>query len=741
MQSMTIEDTSTTAQPSEPKAFAWTKCGKVVLVLLGLFLFAMATGLGLNSLKNQKSPSGLNSSANRRAASLPCRSPACLDAATYLSVAVDPFTQPCDYFLFTCGPSGATRGRQRGKGTAHLSNSGEGEKKRDDIRRKTENDTLIDRLPDRETLLLQSIKDILEMAEGLRSPNSLEEKARQFFRSCMDINSIESQGSEPFLKLIQQLGGWSALGSWNRSDFNSTLALLMGQYGTFPFFSVYVGRDPNQQHNTSYIQIDQPHFQIPTEWDTQSQTSKANAVSLRPFLLSSLQYLNLLGVPKVTRGMHNGLYIALSSELARESSPLHHRLQSNMLYQRVTIRELQILAPVIDWLGCLEATFHPLPISESDSVLLHNLPYIIHMSDTISKWLLRNEMMGRVPIQTYMILSLLHTVLPALDSRFSETQRNLSVALGNMEEEEPRWKHCIRRTERGFDQLLSHMVRDRTAHQEADELVGNLYSSVQSKLADLTWQDEESRNSVLKRVKSLRPRFLAHTDKNKLAQLYSEVVISADSYFSNYMQSLLLEQKRRNQLFSQHLQSDVLSVTPLLSGRDIIFPTGMFFPPLFHPTYPRALNYGGLGFMMAKDLLHLLLPDIHTQSGSPESVGGCVWSQYISVTEGPGRMGAFSLSPSQKLEVWVQYTALQVALQAYLNSLQPHQSDTSLLDFVNTHLFLISFTQVSCDPYPYRQLMTFEPSFLVSVICANSDLCPSRMTCQKKSLVYPLGSC
>ncbi|XP_076135817.1 kell blood group glycoprotein isoform X2 [Alosa pseudoharengus] len=740
---MTTEKTPITAQPGEPKAFARTKRVKVVLVLLGVFLFAMATGLGLHSLRNWNSPPGLPSSANSRAAPLPCHSSACLDAATRLSVAVDPFSQPCDYFLFTCGSSGATRGRQRGKGTGHLSTSGEGERttRREDRRRKTENDTLADRLPDRQTLLLQSIKNILETAVGLRPPDHLEEKARQFYRSCMDKDSIESRGSEPFLKLIQQLGGWSALGWWNRTDFNSTLALLMGQYGTFPFFSVYVGRDPNQPHNTSYIQIDQPHFQIPTEWDTQSQTSKANTVSLRPFLFSSLQYLTLLGVPSMTRLMHNGLYIALSSELAKESSPLHHRLQTNRLYQKVTIRALQTLAPVIDWLGCLEATFHPLPISKSDYVLLHNLPYIIHMSDTISKWLLRKEMMGRVPIQTYMILSLLQTLLPALDSRFRQTQRNLSVALGNMEEEEPRWKHCIRRTERGFDQLLSHMVRDRAAHEEADELVRNLYSSVQSKLADLTWQDEDSRNSVLKRVKSLTPRFMAHIDKETLAQLYSEVVISEDSYFSNYLQSLLLERKRRNQLFShQHLQSDVLSVTPLLSGRNIIFPTGMFLPPLFHPSYPRALNYGGLGFMMAKDLLHLLLPDIHTQSGSPESVGGCVWSQYISVTEGPGRMGAFSLSPSQKLEVWVQYTALQGALQAYQNSLQQHQSDTSLLDFVHTHLFLISFTQISCDPYPYSQLMTFEPSFLVSVICANSDVCPSRMTCRKKTLLEP-GSC
>lgn len=34
------------------------------------------------------------------------------------------------------------------------------------------------------------------------------------------------------------------------------------------------------------------------------------------------------------------------------------------------------------------------------------------------------------PVHTYMVLNLLHTLIPALDSRFSETANNLSLALG-----------------------------------------------------------------------------------------------------------------------------------------------------------------------------------------------------------------------------------------------------------------------------------------------------------------------
>lgn len=38
------------------------------------------------------------------------------------------------------------------------------------------------------------------------------------------------------------------------------------------------------------------------------------------------------------------------------------------------------------------------------------------------------------PLQTYMVLNLLYTLMPALDSRFSEIAQNVSVVLGDTEE-------------------------------------------------------------------------------------------------------------------------------------------------------------------------------------------------------------------------------------------------------------------------------------------------------------------
>ncbi|XP_031641861.1 kell blood group glycoprotein isoform X2 [Oncorhynchus kisutch] len=828
-------DTLPEPQPppeEEVKPWVWKRHCVLLLFLLASSFCASIVGLAYYSQQHLPPES-------TPPASPPCTSPACQRATARLSISVDPFSQPCDYFLFPCGSEGASlsnRGRQRGKGMplhpqGHKSRAAQAEKERERGRKERETGTDIiekapaDRMPDRQTALLLTMREIL--AEDRSSPgNSARKKACMFYRSCMDTGPTESAGPEPFLRLVHKLGGWAVSGRWNQTDFNSTLSLLMRDYGTFPFFSVYVGKDPNDtQGDKRYIQIDQPDFQIPTEWSSKTQKSKANTQILRLFLASYQRLLALLGSPSSSTILHIGLFISLSSELAVAASPLPHRLQQGLLYQRITIKELQTLAPAIDWLGCLQTTFHPHPVSQSDHVLLHNLPYIVHMSRIIGKWLNKHELSGSGPLHTFMVLSLLHTVIPALDSRFTQTERNFSLALGTTEEDVPRWRQCVLQTEKGFDTVLKHILRETTAYTEAEELIQNVYSSIKSKLPDLRWRDEESRLSVLNKIQSLTPRLSTKNNifsEAELNQLYSKVTIDEHMYFSNYIQSLSLQRQRPSKLFSQAEGDDIWSLTPFISGNELVFPIGMFVQPLFHPTYPRAINFGVLGSLMAKDILHLLLPNskanslnellydcnavneimcrvcilhmficvyacvcrfihdpcvcrfihdpcvcrfihdpcvcrfihdpcvcpdcspcalVHSQSVSPRSIAECVRYQYLSMTEGPGREGAFSLSPAQQQEMWVQYSALQIALQAYNQSLKKYPGDSSLSGLSHTHLFLTSFTQINCDSDPYHEFMPFEPSFLVTVICGYSNLCPTTLSCPNKPQQHLLGTC
>lgn len=569
-------------------------------------------------------------------------------------------------------------------------------------------------LTDRKTLLLLYLRDTLD--SNWNSPSSAEKKAKMFYQSCLDTRSIETAGAEPFLTLIQNLGGWAVSGEWNKTDFNSTLGLLMRNYGTFPFFNLLVGKDPNettQGRSQNYIQIDQPDLLIPIEWNSQMEKSQVKTETIRPFLTLCQRYLALLGAPPSSSMYHVGNFISLSSELAVAAAPLQYRMDKGQLYQRMTIRDLQNHAPLIDWLGCLQTAFDPVPLTEDEAVLVHNLQYIVQMSRIISKWLNKPDHSNSDPLHTYMLLNLLHSMIPALDSRFTET----------VEQVEPRWKSCVLETERGFDSVLTRLLNERMAHAQATEIIENIFSSVKSVLHGLQWVNQRTRKTVMKKVYSLTPK-LWTSQKSTEAEfdLFVSEITMGTNFFWNYAQLLSLWQKRRIKLLAEQSEAaDILSVKPVLRGNELIFPLGMFVPPLFHPTYPKAFNYGVIGFLIAKDILHLVLPDIHAQTVSVQVVADCVWTHYLNVTD-RSIAGDTSLSTAQQQEVWVQYSALQIALQVY-QSFGKHPSDTSLSGFSHNHLLLTAFSQINCGSDPHQDFMPLEPSFLVKVLCANSTLC------------------
>ncbi|TMS10518.1 Endothelin-converting enzyme 2 [Larimichthys crocea] len=227
-------------------------------------------------------------------------------------------------------------------------------------------------------------------------------------------------------------------------------------------------------------------------------------------------------------------------------------------------------------------------------------------------------------------------MMPALDSNFSETAKNLSLALGDKEGVAPRWKHCVLDTERGFDLVLADLLSERTAHREIEEIIQNIFSSFKSKLRELKWTDKRSFQLVMNKVHSLIPRLWTANEISSEAELdllFSEMTVNTQSFFSNYVQLLSLWQKRLSKLLTeQTVAADILSVTPFLQGNELLFPMGMFAQPLFDPTYPRAMNYGVMGFLIAKDILHLILPDIYSQTETVRAVGKCVWAHYLTVT-------------------------------------------------------------------------------------------------------------
>ncbi|CAD7680629.1 unnamed protein product [Nyctereutes procyonoides] len=654
----------------------------------------------------------------------PCRTPACWDLLARYLASGNTSVAPCtDFFSFACG---------KAKGTDYSFQALAKENK--------------DRL-----------RKILE-TPGSWHLGSGEEKAFQFYKSCMDTGAIEAAGAAPLKHVIEELGGWRISGNWTSLDFNRTLSLLMSQYGYFPFFRAYLQPRPIPPY-TPIIQIDQPEFDVPLK---QEQEQKIYAQIVREYLAYLYQLGTLLGGDPTKVQEHAFLSISITSQLFHFVKPLEQRRAQGKLFHMVTIDQLQEMAPAIDWLSCLQATFTPMSLSPSQLLMVHDLEYLKNMSQLVEEQLSKH----RDFLQSHMILGLVRTLSPALDSKFQEAHRSLIQKLGELTERpampaRPRWMKCVEETGAFFEPTLAALfVREAfspSTRSAAMELFTAIKDALISRLRRIPWMDEKTRKEAQNRVTQLQVKMGAPEwvlEPSLARQEYKDIQLGP-----NYLQSFLsCVRSLRARIVQSFLPSFLYhrwQVSPWgvnayysISDHVVVFPAGLLQPPFFHPGYPRAVNFGAAGSIMAHELLHifhqLLLPRGCPACDTRALQGAllCLKRHYAAIPLPSGT----SFNESQTfLENAADAGGLAIALQAYSKRLLWHRGETVLpnLDLSPQQLFFRSYAQAMCrepgtqephDPHSPPTLRVHGP-------LSNTPAFARHFHCPRGALMNPSSRC
>nr|XP_009001169.2 kell blood group glycoprotein isoform X5 [Callithrix jacchus] len=654
----------------------------------------------------------------------PCETPVCLDLRDHYLASGNTSVAPCtDFFSFACG---------RAKGT---NNSFQELAKRNKNR----------------------LRRILE-AQNSPHPGSGEEKAFQFYNSCMDTRAIEAAGAAPLRQVIEELGGWRISGNWTSLNFNRMLRLLMSQYGHFPFFRAYLGPHPAFPH-TPVIQIDQPEFDVPLKQD---QEQKIYAQIYREYLTYLSQLGTLLGGDPNKVQQHASLSISITSQLFQFLRPLEQRQAQGKLFQMVTIDQLKEMAPAIDWLSCLQATFTPMSLSPSQLLMVHDLEYLKNMSQLVEDLLLKD----RDFLQSHMILGLVGTLSPALDSQFQEARRKLSQKLRELTEQppmpaRPRWMKCVEETGTFFQPTLAALfVREAfgpSTRSAAMELFTVIRDTLITHLRKLPWMNKETQNMAQDKVAQLRVEMGASewTLKPELAQQeYSDIQLGP-SFLQSVLSCVRSLRARIVQSFLRPFPPHRWQVSPWevnayysISDHVVVFPAGLLQPPFFHPDYPRAVNFGAAGSIMAHELLHifyeLLLPGgcLDCDTHALQEALLCLERHYAAFPLPNGTSFNNSLT---FLENAADAGGLAIALQAYNKRLLWHHGETVLpnLDLTPQQIFFRSYAQVMCrEPSPKDSHDTHSPPQLrVHGPLSSTPAFARHFRCPPGALLNPSSHC
>ncbi|XP_063350408.1 endothelin-converting enzyme 2b isoform X1 [Pelmatolapia mariae] len=618
-----------------------------------------------------------------------CLSEACVTVASQIVEAMDRSADPCqDFYQFACG--GWMRKNPLPDGRSRWST--------------------FNSIWEQNQALL---KHLLENGT-FNGSSEAERKTQSYYLSCLNTQRIEELGAQPLVDLITKIGGWNMTGPWDKDNFMDVLKVVSGPYRAQPFFSVGVSADPKNS-NSNVIQVDQSGLFLPSRDYYLNKT--ANEKVLVAYLDYMVELGMLLGGERSSTQAQMQQIMDFETALANITVPQDQRRDEEKIYHKVTIAELQVLAPAIDWLDYLSSSLSPLELNDTEPVVLYAKEYLQQVSELINKT-------DRSLLNNYMMWTLVQKSVASLDQRFENAQDKLLESLyGTKKSCTPRWQTCIGNTDDtlGFalGALFVKATFDKQSKEIAEKMINAIRSAFKEALDQLSWMDGQTRQAAKDKADAIYdmigfPEFIL--DSKELDDVYDGYEVSDDSFFQNMLNFYNFSARVMADQLRKTPNKDQWSMTPptvnayyMPTKNGIVFPAGILQAPFYAHDHPKALNFGGIGVVMGHELTHAF----DDQGREYDKEGNLrPWWQNSSVE-------AFRQRTECMVDQYSRYTVngehingkqtlgeniadnggLKAAYHAYRSWIQGNGDEKRLpaVNLTNDQLFFVGFAQVWCS--------------------------------------------
>lgn len=449
--------------------------------------------------------------------------------------------------------------------------------------------------------------------------NDSTKKARDFYKSCMNMEIIEKRAEMPLIKLLRGLGGWPKEIPLGHSTFDmAVLAAKLRLYNNNILLEEWVG--PDVHNSTEHVvQLDEAGLGLPTRDYFLSESNNESLNAYRHFITTVA---NLLGATvKEAENLAEEI-VNFEIHLALITSSPEEKKNFGELYHRMTVSELCDTIPGINWrqyLGIvLSSTIPNFDMSSlnSTSVLVFALRYFQELSKLLKNYPPRI-------IQSYMLWRFASHRAGNLDERFLAARAQLRKTLTGREEEPPRWESCVEHTSASIDNAVGHLFVKQHFDEQSKRNTLDMSTEIQSAFrasilnpdgSTAKWMDKETRLLAAEKVDAMAllvgyPDSIL--DTNLLNLRYRNLKVDPELYFENTLAVLNHLTYREHSLLGTPVDRMEWSESPTevnafysRNRNQMLLPAGILQPPFYHRHFPRSLNYGGVGVVIGHEITH-----------------------------------------------------------------------------------------------------------------------------------------
>ncbi len=448
-----------------------------------------------------------------------------------------------------------------------------------------------DALQERNRTVLRNELESVSAANPGRT--ALEQKIGDFYFACMDEKSIEARGTAALKPDLDRIAGLKT-----KKDLAEITAYLF-KAGAPAFF--YFSSEQDPKDSTKVIAgLDQGGIGLPDR-DYYFKTDPKSVDLRKQYLEHITKMFALLGTPAAEASKKAQAVMAIETSLAQGSFDRVTRRDPEKVYHKMTVKQLEALAPAFDWTKFFRAVGAP-PL---DSLDVSVPPFEKALNGVI-------ETTSLDDLKTYLTWHLLRQNAPLLPGAFVQENFNFyGRILRGQQEMRARWKRCVDLTDNQLPDALGRLFIEKTlgdeGKQRTQKMVAEIEKALEKDIQSLDWMSPKTKEQALIKLKAITNKI---GDKAHWLD-YASVKISRDDAYGDSARASAFELARQLGKIGKPVdKTDWQMSQPTVNAyydpqeNDVNFPAGILQPPFWDNKMDDAVNYGAIGAVIGHELTH-----------------------------------------------------------------------------------------------------------------------------------------
>jgi putative endopeptidase len=543
-------------------------------------------------------------------------------------------------------------------------------------------------------------REILEKAAQPSSNRSaIDQKIGDFYTACMDEKNIDKKGVEP---IKSTLDGIQALHSKQQLASELAKLKLIGVNGVLAFFVAADFKDAS----TNIVNIDQGGISLPDR-DYYLKTDQRSIDLRKQYEQHVANMFDLLA--KSQNGDSKakaGAVLKFETALAEASMDRTLRRNPESRNHPMTTKDLPALTPNFEWTAFISDERTP----AFTKINVGNPDFFKKLAAILDQTSLDD-------LKTYLTWRMLLGSANALPRPFVEENfQFFGKILNGQQELAPRWKRCVRATDRALGEALGQKFVEVAfggpAKAKALQLVGAIEKSMKQDIETATWMSDATKQQAYAKLAAVSNK-IGYPEKWRD---YSSVAIKPDDYQGDEQRAAAFEVRRNLNKIGKPVDKSEWNMTPPTVNayysppqNNINFPAGILQPPFYNPKADDAVNLGAIGVVVGHELTHGFddsgrkydgagnLRDWWTSEDAKnfETRAECVVNEYdnFSPVDGVKLKGKLTLGENAADNGGI-YLAYMALMRELADKTIP---DTKLDGYTPAQQFFLAYGQIWCE--------------------------------------------